>query len=225
MQQAGAAAKVLHFQGFRIALWLKRQTRAGAPGAMSDQAADVTDVEQLIAEISALRGKVAQLQERVEQLDLLAHEDSLVALPNRRGFMRALERLIDRVARYQENAALLFVDLDGLKLINDNFGHLAGDEALMQVARLLVGGVRRSDVVARIGGDEFAVLLVHSDEDSAHETARRLIDLIASSDFTHAGAVLPLSVAIGAGPIHGDDTPETAMARADQEMYRRKAAA
>ena len=136
---------------------------------------DVADVEQLIAEISGLRGKIAQLQERVEQLDLLAHEDSLVDLPNRRGFMRALERLIDRVGRYQEKAALLFVDLDGLKLINDNFGHVAGDEALMQVARLLVGGVRRSDVVARIGGDEFAVLLVHSDEDSAHETARRLM--------------------------------------------------
>jgi diguanylate cyclase (GGDEF)-like protein len=192
---------------------------------MSDQAGDVADVEQFIAEISALRGKVAQLQERVEQLDLLEHEDSLVALPIRRGFMRALERLIDRVGRYHEKAALLFVDLDGLKLINDSFGHLAGDEALIQVARLLVGGVRKSDVVARIGGDEFAVLLVHSDETSAHETARRLIDLIADSDFTHDGQALPLSVAIGAGAIRGDDTPETAMARADREMYRRKAAA
>lgn len=192
---------------------------------MSDQVTDVTDVEQLIAEISALRGKIAQLQERVEQLDLLAHEDSLVDLPNRRGFMRHLERLIDRVARYDEKAALLFVDLDGLKQINDGLGHLAGDAALVQVARLLVGGVRKSDLVARIGGDEFAVLLIHADEDSAHETAKRLIDVIAGSEFTHAGQVLPLSVAIGAGSIRGDDTPETAMARADREMYRRKAAA
>ena len=192
---------------------------------MSEQAGDVADVEQLIGEISALRAKVAQLQERVEQLDLLAHEDSLVALPNRRGFTRALERLIDRVARYQEKAALLFVDLDGLKLINDNFGHLAGDEALIQVARLLVGGVRKSDIVARIGGDEFAILLGHSDDESARETASRLGDLIAGSDFTHDGQTLPLSVAIGAAEIHGDDTPESAMTRADQEMYRRKAAA
>jgi len=192
---------------------------------MSDQVTDVTDVEQLIAEISALRAKIAQLQERVEQLDLLAHEDSLVDLPNRRGFMRHLERLIDRVARYDEKAALLFVDLDGLKQINDGLGHLAGDAALVQVARLLVGGVRKSDLVARIGGDEFAVLLIHADEDSAHETAKRLIEVIAGSEFTHAGQVLPLSVAIGAGSIRGDDTPETAMARADREMYRRKAAA
>jgi diguanylate cyclase (GGDEF)-like protein len=194
-------------------------------GAMSDEVSDVADVDQLIAEISGLRGKVAQLQERVEQLDMLAHEDSLVHLPNRRGFMRALERLIDRVNRYQENASLLFVDLDGLKLINDNFGHQAGDEALILVARLLVGGVRKSDVVARIGGDEFAILLGHSDEDSAHETANRLVDLIAGSEFNHGGEALPLSVAAGATALQADDTPETAMARADQEMYRRKAAA
>src|SRR5689334_18572848 len=193
-------------------------------GAMSDEMTDVTDVEQLVAEISGLRGRIAQLQERVEQLDLLAHEDSLVELPNRRGSMRALERLIDRVSRYNEKAALLFVDLDGLKVINDSFGHQAGDEALIQVARLLVDGVRKSDVVARIGGDEYAIILGHSDEDMARETASRLVDVIAASDFTHAGQTLPLSVAIGAAPIHADDTPETALARADQEMYRRKAA-
>ena len=95
----------------------------------------------------------------------------------------------------------------------------------MQVARLLIGGVRKSDVVARIGGDEFVILLGHSDEETARETAGRLIDVIADSDFVHDGQALPLSVAIGASPIHGDDTPESALARADEEMYRRKAAA
>jgi diguanylate cyclase (GGDEF)-like protein len=191
---------------------------------MSEGVTDVGDVEQLIREISALRGKVAQLQDQVRQLDLLAHEDSLVALPNRRGFLRALELLIDRVNRYDEKAALLFVDLDGLKLINDTFGHQAGDEALVQVARMLVGGVRKSDIVARIGGDEFAILLGHADDESAHETASRLIDFIAECDFMHDGQALPLSVAIGAAVIQGDDTPETVIARADHEMYRRKAA-
>ena len=146
---------------------------------------DVTDVEQLIGEIGALRGKVAQLQERIEQLDLLAHEDSLVELPNRRGFMRALERLIDRVSRYKEKAALLFVDLDGLKLINDTLGHQAGDKALIQVARLLVSGVRKSDLVARIGGDEFAILLVHPTRDRRAKPPSRLVDLIAGSEFEH----------------------------------------
>jgi diguanylate cyclase (GGDEF)-like protein len=193
-------------------------------GAMSDQVAGVPDVETLIAEISELRGKVAQLQDRVEQLDRLAHQDTLIDLPNRRGFMRALDRLIDRVRRYDERGALLFVDLDGLKFINDSFGHAAGDQALIQVARLLSGGVRRSDLVARLGGDEFGILLVHSDEANAHETAARLVDLIAGSEFSHAGQVLPLSVAIGVGMIAGEDSAETVMARADAEMYRRKAA-
>ena len=199
--------------------------RSGVSGGMSDQVSDVSDVEQLIAEISALRSKVSQLQERVEQLDMLAHEDSLVALPNRRGFMRALERLIDHVARYDEKAALLFVDLDGLKVINDSFGHQAGDEALVQVARMLVGGVRKSDVVARIGGDEFAILLFHADEQSAHDTATRLVDMIADSDFMHEGQMMPLSVAIGAAVVQADDTPEAVLDRADEEMYRQKAAA
>ena len=183
---------------------------------MSDQLIEAPDVEPLIAEIGRLRAEVAQLQERVELLDGLAHQDSLIDLPNRRGFMRALERLIDRVKRYDEKAALLFVDLDGLKLINDTFGHQAGDEALIQVARLLSGGVRVSDLVARIGGDEFAILLGHADEASANETAARLVDLIAGCDFTHAGDSLPLSVAIGVAVLSPEDDPATIMVRADE---------
>jgi len=195
---------------------------------MSDEIGDVIDVddrERLIQEISLLRGTVARLQERVEQLDQLAHQDSLINLPNRRGFMRELERLIARVDRYGINAAMLFVDLDGLKIINDTFGHRAGDGALIEVANLLAKGVRHSDVVARIGGDEFGILLEASDEDAAHETATRLVDQICGCEFSHDGEVLPLSVAIGVGMIDALDTAEAVMDRADEAMYRRKAAA
>jgi diguanylate cyclase (GGDEF)-like protein len=192
---------------------------------MSDQLTEITDAKHLLEEIGRLREQVAQLEQRVEQLDELAHQDSLINMPNRRGFMRALERFIDRAKRYGENAAMLFVDLDGLKMINDSFGHKAGDGALIQVAELLAGGVRRSDVVARIGGDEFGILLAHADSQSAHETAARLEDLICGCEFTHDGDALPLSVAIGVGMIDGDDEADEVMARADEEMYRRKAAA
>ena len=195
---------------------------------MSDQVTDVVDVDdrdRLIQEISLLRAKVARLQERVEQLDQLAHQDALINLPNRRGFMRELERLIARVERYGLNGAMLFVDLDGLKTINDTFGHRAGDEALIQVAALLAKGVRHSDVVARIGGDEFGILLECSDEPAAHETATRLIEQISSCEFLHDGEPLPLSVAIGVGMIDALDTPDSVMERADEAMYRRKAAA
>jgi diguanylate cyclase (GGDEF)-like protein len=192
---------------------------------MADQVSDDADVEALVEEISRLRGQVAQLQERVEQLDHLAHQDSLIDLPNRRGFLRELERLIARVSRYDAKGAMLFVDVDGLKAINDSFGHRAGDEALIEVAELLASGVRKSDVVARIGGDEFGILLENADEEAAQETAGRLIDLIADCELMHEGNELPLSVAIGVGIIEASDTAEAVMARADAEMYRRKAAA
>lgn len=192
---------------------------------MSDQIIDDADVQRLVEEIGRLRGQVTQLQERVEQLDLLAHQDSLIDLPNRRGFLRELERLIARVSRYGANAAMLFVDVDGLKSINDTFGHCTGDQALIEVATLLSSGVRKSDVVARIGGDEFGVLLENADEASARETAARLIDLIAGCEIVHEGLSLAMSVAIGVGMIAPTDTAEAVMARADEEMYRRKAAA
>ena len=192
---------------------------------MSDQVSEDEDVQRLVGVIARLRAQVAQLQQRVEQLDHLAHQDSLIDLPNRRGFLRELDRIIARAGRYDAKAALLFVDVDGLKAINDSFGHRAGDEALIQVAGLLSSGVRKSDMVARIGGDEFGILLENADEASAHETASRLIDLIAGCEFVHDGDELPLSVAIGVGLIEATDTAATVMARADEEMYRRKAAA
>ena len=149
----------------------------------------------------------------------------LIGLPNRRGFMRQLDQLIARVTRYDETAAMLFVDVDGLKLINDSFGHKAGDEALIFVAELLVRGVRASDYVARIGGDEFGILLEHADEESAAETASRLVSQIAGCEFCYEGSCLPLSVAIGFSLIAKGDTSEDVIERADLAMYAEKAAA
>src|SRR3982750_556009 len=173
----------------------RRTDKSEGSGAMSEYMSDVIDVddrERLIEEISLLRGKVARLQERVEQLDQLAHQDSLINLPNRRGFMRELERLIGRVDRYGIDGAMLFVDLDGPKMINDTFGHRGGDGALIEVANLLAKGVRHSDVVARIGGDEFGILLESSDENDAQDTAARLIEQICQCEFAHDGEALPL---------------------------------
>jgi diguanylate cyclase (GGDEF)-like protein len=174
------------------------------------------------AEIERLREKIASLEERVRHLDELAHQDALVPVPNRRGFLRELEALIGRVSRYGESAAMLFVDIDGLKRINDSFGHKAGDEALLQVGRVLTNGVRSSDCVARLGGDEFGILLAHAGEDSARETADRLTAAIEQQESLCDGNRLPLSVAIGITMIAPKDSADSVIARADRAMYREK---
>jgi diguanylate cyclase (GGDEF)-like protein len=192
---------------------------------MHDVALEQRDPAQLLEEIARLRGAVERLEARVEELDQLAHRDPLVPLANRRGMLRELETMIARHNRHETPAAMLFVDLDGLKILNDSFGHMGGDAALVNVAEKLLEGTRATDCVARLGGDEFCVLLEHADEKSALETAERLVDAIAGEDFLFEGAPMPLSVAIGVTLIEKGDTPATVLARADKAMYRVKAAA
>ncbi len=192
---------------------------------MTEELADIADRDALLAELARLRSEVGRLEDRIRLLDELAHQDPLLDLPNRRGFMRQLEMLIARVTRHGDSAAMLFVDLDGLKGINDRFGHKAGDEALIHVAELLAGGVRKGDCVARLAGDEFGILLANADEDSARETALRLVERTAQARFTCDGTIVPLSITIGVGAIQANDQPEQVIVRADEAMYSRKHAA
>lgn len=192
---------------------------------MHDVALEMRDPAELLEEISRLRADVARLEAKVEELDRLAHRDALVPLANRRGMLRELETMIARHDRHGSQGAMLFVDLNDLKLLNDKLGHMGGDAALVSVAEKLLAGTRVTDCVARLGGDEFCVLLEHADEKSALETAERLVDSIACEDFLFEGAPIPLSVAIGVTLIEEGDTPATVLARADKAMYRVKAAA
>ncbi len=192
---------------------------------MHDASLEVAEPSALRDEIARLRGEVERLETRVCELDRLAHRDPLVPLANRRGLMRELEGMIGRHQRHHIPAAILFVDLDGLKLLNDSFGHGGGDAALIHVAEKLLAGTRANDCVARLGGDEFCILLDHADENLAFEIAERLVTSIAASDCLYEGQPLPLSVAIGVTPVEAGDTPAVVLARADQAMYRVKAAA
>ncbi len=189
---------------------------------MHDVAHESRAAADLLEEIARLKQEVAQLKARVCDLDRLAHEDTLVPLANRRGLARALGESIARRRRHGTPAAVLFVDLNGLKCLNDVFGHAGGDAALVHVAERLRAGTRDTDCVARIGGDEFCVLLDHANQAEALETAERLVDDIAGDEFLFDGAPMPLSVAIGLTAVESDDTVETVIARADAAMYRRK---
>ena len=192
---------------------------------MYDVSGESRDQAQLLEEIGQLKHLIARLEWQVAELDRLAHLDSLVPIANRRGLMRELETMIARHERHAIPAAVLFVDLDGLKLLNDCFGHEGGDAALVHVAEQLLAGVRTTDCVARVGGDEFCILLDHADEASAIETAERLVNLVAGDDFVFEGRPIPLSVAIGLTVVERGDTPCAVLSRADQAMYRVKVAA
>ena len=196
-----------------------------ADAARDEGKVSLDDALALVEEIERLRAKLAEYEERVAELDRLAHRDPLVDLPNRRSFLANLDRLLARINRYGGEAAMMFVDLDGLKAINDRFGHGAGDKALMEVARLLAASVRDSDFVARLSGDEFGILLEHSNELSAWQTALRVVEAVDETRFCVENVCLPLSVAVGVGVIRKGDTAASVLARADKEMYRIKAIA
>jgi diguanylate cyclase (GGDEF)-like protein len=184
----------------------------GAGGMMHD------DVD-LARENAVLRAYVAELEERILLLEQLADSDTLTPLPNRRFFIRAVERAIAQLARHGTPSALLFVDVDRMKEINDTHGHSVGDAALVHTASILRDMVRTGDAVARIGGDEFGVLLDYADEAAAREKAATLCEAVAAQPL-HGAIELGISVGITAlGP---DDTPETALNRADSGMYQVK---
>ena len=177
---------------------------------------------RLAAELDALKEELARERARVAELESRVDEDPLTGLLNRRGFERAFERALAYVRRYGATAALLFLDLDGFKAVNDRHGHTAGDWALGRLGRLISGHVRASDVVARIGGDEIVVLLWNLRADQAEAKARVIEDLIATSPFERNGKRFRLGISAGFTMLAADDTIETALARADRAMYARK---
>lgn len=183
-----------------------------------------TTVARLLDENNVLRSTLASVQSRIDELERLADMDTLTPLPNRRAFLRDLERSIARVERYGVSAALMFVDVDDLKALNDAHGHAAGDGALKHIAAVLRRGVRAGDLVARIGGDEFALLVEPVDEAAARAKAATLLAAAAESAFEWTGAAVPVGISIGLAMIEPGDTIDSLLARADARMYETKAA-
>jgi diguanylate cyclase (GGDEF)-like protein len=183
-----------------------------------------TDAMRLAAEVERLELELAAARSRMAALEVRAEIDPLTEILNRRGFERELARALAHTKRYGTPAALLYLDLDGLKPVNDGHGHAAGDAVLRAVAAVLMRHVRESDVVARLGGDEFGVLLWHLSEADARRKALLLEAAIARTTAAHAGVVLAVGASVGAAVLLPLDRPADVLERADRAMYERKAA-
>lgn len=158
-----------------------------------------------------------------DQLLDLANHDPLTGLFNRRRFNEEIERQLSTARRYGMTGALLFLDLDQFKDVNDSRGHRAGDDLLVALARLLRERLRETDVIARLGGDEFAVLLPHTDETEAGLVAQSLLDAIRGETFTIAGSPFGVTASIGVAlfPAHASTASEL-LSSADLAMYEAK---
>ena len=174
--------------------------------------------------LSLLEDEIGNLQEALARAQAEAERDPLTNVLNRRGFLREVARAAAVLDRHASPAALLFVDLDGFKTLNDQFGHATGDAALVHVARFLEAHVRIEDRVGRIGGDEFAVLLTHTYQCQAETKAGGLAELLAASTCIYQGREHALTASLGVTALMPNESPEQALSRADEAMYAAKQA-
>jgi diguanylate cyclase (GGDEF)-like protein len=193
---------------------------------MSKEGSEYTGVELGLADENALlRASLAEARERLQEMEQSAYADPLTLLPNRRRFIRELERVVGQAGRHGTPAALLSIDLKGLDAINARHGHLGGDVALIHVARLLAGLIRSTDLLARIGGGEFALILDHLDHNSAIETGERLARCIAADPVDLGGAPVAVEAAIATTGILAGDSVDDVLLRAERNLARAKSGA
>jgi len=217
---------------------------AGAVNALARNKLDIR-LPRIVAddEMAAVIGAVTSLRERtgqrlelererdtlIEKLRTQSNTDSLTGLPNRRGFWESAEHLLAQARRHGFDVAAILLDVDHFKRFNDELGHAVGDAALIAVARAIRAEMRGSDLVGRIGGEEFVVLLSHSDLRSAHAFAERLRAAIerlpALTGRDGSGHMVRTTASLGVAAFGADgQTLEQLISRADAAMYRAKTA-
>ena len=177
----------------------------------------------MISEIDSLRLDVEQLKLSLAEAEASADHDTLAPIYNRRAFVREAQRILAMVKRHEVQASLIYFDLNNFKAINDAHGHPAGDAVIRAIGEILIRQTRETDVVGRIGGDEFAVMLTHTDPEAAAEKAEALAATLCTEKVLFNGIPLYVSAAYGITQVAVGDTAEKALARADEAMYADKA--
>jgi diguanylate cyclase (GGDEF)-like protein len=174
--------------------------------------------------VRRLEAQLAEAQAKIAELRASAETDFLLDILNRRGFARELTRAVAFIARYGATGALIVLDVDRLKPINDAFGHAAGDAVLKAVVGVLRRHVRASDVIGRLGGDEFVLLLWNVSEADARAKAQVLEAAIDQLTFVFREISVSAGASAGAALLGPDADVEAALVQADKAMYVRKTA-
>ena len=198
-------------------------TAAGAEAAKPAKSRSRAVAVRLAAEVERLAAELQASRERIASLEATLDIDPLTGTLNRRGFERELKRSLAYVKRYGATAAMIYLDLDDFKPVNDRHGHAAGDAVLKAVAAALSSRVRASDVVARIGGDEFAVLLWNISEQDACAKAAALEAAAYAAPVVWGRSTLAVGASAGVTFCGPTDAAGEVLARADAAMYARKA--
>jgi len=163
------------------------------------------------------------IEDRNRDLREIATTDFLTGIANRRQFMARTEMEIERSRRYDHKLSLLMIDIDHFKAINDSFGHPTGDQAIIAIGRHCATACRRTDLAARLGGEEFAILLPSTGINEAQIVAERLRAGAQALQVKHGGQPVPLKLSIGIACMEtGDTGPDTLLARADRALYAAK---
>lgn len=179
-------------------------------------------VKGLLDEIAKLRDTLQLQEARIETLKKQAMEDVLTGLPNRRAFEEELKKSLSYYERYNRNGALLLIDVDAFKSINDTLGHMAGDELLKHLAKQLQKHTRATDFLARLAGDEFCVLLREVSQEEAIRKVEELATAIALAPLRYDGKDICLSISVGHCMFGGAKCQQELFDKADRAMYAHK---
>lgn len=186
--------------------------------------AEMTDavrlaVSALLEKLDDVSRDLSRTKEKLSEMEHLVDVDCVATIPNRRAFMRRLSWAITMHERYGHPSSILYFDINDFKAINDSHGHAAGDLAIRHISQLLGNAMRESDFLARIGGDEFAIIMYYATEEAARKRGEIIAEKLQATPFVFAGKQLHLSTAYGVYSVRNGDDAESCLAAADMSMY------
>lgn len=179
-------------------------------------------VKKLLLKMDSLKRQIRLQEDLIHGLKQQARRDSLTGALNRRAFEHELSRALSLFRRYNHNGALLLIDVNDFKTINDTLGHLAGDAILKHIVDVLIRNTRDTDLVCRMGGDEFCIIMKEITAADSNRKLEELMDTVASTPCVYEGRDIYISVSIGACAFTQAENKTDLMAKADNQMYSRK---